>query len=92
MLSWYALLDSGYDCFLEPDPFAPLLYCYQRGGRPHQHHGFLHIEHSISFNYAYGSDAWPNGFLRQNPQDITDELLAAWDNEYVLRVKGETSS
>jgi hypothetical protein len=86
MLRWYSLLDSGFDVHPEPDPFAPLLLCFGRGGRPHQHHGFLHIEHSISFNYGYGEDAWPAGFARRVPQDITSEMLETWDEEYSHRI------
>jgi hypothetical protein len=81
MLRWYSMLDSGFDNCPEPDPFAPLLTCFERGGRPHQHHGFLHIEHSISFNYGYGEDAWPAGFARHAPLDITDAMLENWDVE-----------
>jgi len=69
---------SGFDSMPEPDPFSPLLKCFERGGRPHQHHGFLHIEHDNSNKVTAhrrdcdGPDLLLNYWMDRNPGGCLD--------------------
>lgn len=86
MYRWYWLLETERSIELkELDPFEPLLLCFQRGGRPHNHHGFLHIEHSISFPFGYGQ--WPESFSKKTSTPLFEIDLPQLDAELQERFK-----
>lgn len=83
-LKWEAVREFSEFEMREPDPFEPVLWCFERGGRPHTHHGFLHIEHSLSFAYGYGQ--WPSAFSSREPTKIADLNLDQVDRDFAARL------
>lgn len=76
-LKWESLQDDREVELVEPDPFEPLILCFERSGRPFYHHGFVHIEHSLSFEYGY--TAWPQSFWDKQATDLSTLDLSQID-------------
>lgn len=83
-LKWQSLREDREIEFLEPDPFEPLVLCFERGGRPFHHHGFMHIQHSMSFEYGYS--AWPKSFWDKPATNVCDLNLSGIDLEVNSRL------
>jgi hypothetical protein len=84
-LKWEALRDDRQVELRELDPFEPLVLCFERGGRPFRHHGFLHIEHSLSFTYGYGF--WPDKFAEKQATPLSELDLANSDQQVNARMR-----
>jgi hypothetical protein len=86
-LKWKSLLGSRQVELLEPDPFEPLLLCFERGGRPFLHHGFLEIDFG-AFPYGYGQ--WPDRFAERPATPLSEIDLTSIDTRTNARIGNTT--